>query len=360
MKEYLYININNWSTGDIDDLAVVYGLYDPDYGINKELFTVEKNITIGTNEKFFFLPGVTIPRIKLKDLYAQTKSKTVREISEATIIISGRKSADTFTDHTWQYWIKTEALKTLLTSLKDIPESNLDINRYNNLMDVLDVYTEDIVLGGYDLRRLCIAAYNNFIIADEDFCHSSESFYRIKSDYVELYKASKTLTIYDEVSLISIINGDDSNTIDEAMYESLKDMFESTDKDNQVLAMEIMANSNYHESLMYLCFLFKEFSHKISDHKSRNHVNFKSLTNYMGFSSPTYCAMDIDKVINTLIREDALTKENAIRILAQFKDEISECGETKHLKVSKITFGEVAMNYLLEKEKAKHESEHIK
>lgn len=360
MKDYLHIRINDWSSGDIDGFDVVYGLYDPEYTTSRRIFNVEMDITVGQNEKFFFLPGVTIPRIKLKDLYAQTKSKTVRDVTEATKIIVGRKSNDPFTDHYWKYWIKTEALKTLLTNIKDNPRNyNLDISTYNDCMDILDTYTQDIILGNYDLSKLCDAAQGADVINYEDYCHSSKSFYQIKPDYTDLYKAVQTITVYDEVGLISLLNGDDSTQIDEAMYESLKDMFESTDNDNHVLAMEIMANSNYHESLMYLCFLFKEYSHIISNQKSRNHVNFNSLTNYMGFSSPTYCSMDIDKVINVLMRENALTKENAIRILAEFKDEISRSGDTNHLKVSKITFGEAAMNYLLEKEKAKHESEHI-
>lgn len=360
MKEYLNIRINNWNTGDIDGFDVVHGLYNPGYNSNTEIFKIVKNITIGQNEKLFFLPGVTIPRIKLKDLYAQTKSKTVREVTEATKIIAGRKSNDSFTDHYWKYWIKTEALKTLLESIKDNPDSDFEVNTYNNCMDILNVYTEDIVLGNFDLVRLCDVAHkDNGSIFFDDYCHNSQSFYQIKSDYTDLYKAIKTVDVYDEVGLISLLNGEDSTTIDEAMYDSLKDMFNSSDNDNQVLAMEIMANSNYHESLMYLCFLFKEYSHIISNHRSRNHVNFKSLCSFMGFSSPSYCGMDIDRVINTLIREDALTKVNAIRILAEFKEEISGCGETKHLKISKITFGEEVLNHLLEKEKAKHESEHI-
>jgi hypothetical protein len=65
-------------------------------------------------------------------------------------------------------------------------------------------------------------------------------------------------------------------------------MFKSSDKDNHVLAMEIMANSNYSQSIFYLLRLFKDFSDKMANQKSRNHVNFKSLVSYLSIGSATY------------------------------------------------------------------------
>jgi hypothetical protein len=48
------------------------------------------------------------------------------------------------------------------------------------------------------------------------------------------------------------------------------------------LAMEIMANSKYVESLIYLELLFYRYAGRISDRHTKNHVNFKSLLGYLG------------------------------------------------------------------------------
>ncbi len=59
-------------------------------------------------------------------------------------------------------------------------------------------------------------------------------------------------------------------------------MFKSSDKDNHIMAMEIMANSNYVESALYLLLLLEEYGHRIADCNTKNHVNFKSMVSYFG------------------------------------------------------------------------------
>lgn len=349
MKRYLHINFNNYSPLEIKDLSFVLGYMD-DYNQNdlSEFITVHKNISVGQNEKFYFLPGVTIPRIKLKDLYASTKSKTVRDISDATKIITGIKTINALSDRRWYHYAKTEIVKDL------IEQRSLDIgeSRYNEIIEILNNYTEDIVIGGNDLIHIL----NNYGYSKDDYSRYSTGFNIINEDYEDLFEHITKNAIYDETSLISIVNGEDSTVIDEAMYQTLTEMFTSSDKDNWTLAMEIMANCNYNESLLYLSFLFEKYSNRISDQKTRNHVNFKSLCSYMGFSSPTYCNMAIDNVIKILLDKDVFTVEAGRRILEEYKSDIEFRGSTKLLKVAKITFDESVMNYLKEKE-AKNESE---
>lgn len=351
MKRYLHINFNNYSPLEIKDLSFVLGYMDDHNEKDlSEFITVHKNISIGQNEKFYFLPGVTIPRIKLKDLYASTKSKTVRDISDATKIITGIKTINALSDRKWYHYAKTEIVKDLIEQRSaDIGES-----RYKEIMEILNNYTEDIVIGGSDLSNILKYYHYNA----KDYSRYSVGFTYINKDYEDLYEHIAKNDIYDEASLISIVNGEDSTTIDEAMYQTLTEMFTSSDKDNWTLAMEIMANCNYNESLLYLSFLFEKYSNRISDQKTRNHVNFKSLCSYMGFSSPTYCSMRIDDVIKILLDKDVFTKEAGRRILEEYKSDIEYSGSTKLLKVVKITFDESVMEYLKQKE-AKNEPEHI-
>ena len=76
--------------------------------------------------------------------------------------------------------------------------------------------------------------------------------------------------------------------ITQTEFNQLSEMFKSSDRDNHVLAMEIMANSNYSQSIFYLLRLFKDFHDQMSIQKSRNHVNFKSLVSYLSIGSATY------------------------------------------------------------------------
>ncbi len=344
MKNYLYLDINDWSSNNLGKLSVCSVLDDA------STLKMSNDLKVGQNEKFYFLPGVTIPRIKLKDLYANTKSKTVRDITEATIVIAGDKTSDKLYDIQWYYWIKTEPLKELLGKFLSI--GDIESYKYNDFMLVLETYTEPIILGSYNLTRLCS---ENGLIAGEDYCFSSDRFYVVTEEYQELFSNMQDIIVYNEDSLVELVNGKESTTINKDMYETLSEMLTSSDNDNHVLAMEIMANSNYKESLLYLCMLFEEFSHVISNIKSRNHVNFKSLTNYMGFSSPTYCSMHKDRIVALLMDRDVFTKDMGIELLTKYKDEVEGSGNSQFFKIAKITFEDSVMSYLVNKEKEKYE-----
>jgi hypothetical protein len=338
MKNYFYVRVNDWSTNDIEGLEIKSIIEDSEKAI-----IPTTDFVLNQNERFYFLPGVSIPRIKLKELYASTKSKTVREFDEATKIIVGGKTKDKLFEWNWLYWIKTEAFKEVLLFIHT--NNQMDTLKYNNITEALEAYPEDMLLCDYDLIRIC----NHLGINRELFCHSSQRFDTVNSDYSDVLLPANLAKLYDESSLIELANGDESNTIDKSMYETLSEMFESDDTDNRVLAMEIMANSNYKESLLYLCFLFEQYSYQISNIKSRNHVNFKSLSNYMGFASPTYCSMDKDRIVKLLMERDVFTKEMGMELLNKYKGEVEGSGGTKFFKVAKITFEEEVINYLKEK-----------
>ena len=80
--------------------------------------------------------------------------------------------------------------------------------------------------------------------------------------------------------MLEVVNGDEAVLIDLDTYQNLRNMFKSSDSDNHVMAMEIMANSNYLESLLYLEMLFFHHHQQIDYSRTKNHVNFKSLKNY--------------------------------------------------------------------------------
>ena len=106
-------------------------------------------------------------------------------------------------------------------------------------------------------------------------------------------------------------------------------MFNSSDRDNHVMAMEIMANCNYEDSMLYLNMLFFHHDYHINGVRSRNHVNFKSLKNYMGIGSSYN--LHIDTVIGSLIRFNCLTKSALDFIVEDQKDYFRSNGHSKYI-----------------------------
>ena len=71
---------------------------------NEDMFTAYLNeYTPTKGDKLYFLPGVNVPRIKLKDLALQHGIRTVRNIDEATHIFAARNTKDKITNVEWKY-----------------------------------------------------------------------------------------------------------------------------------------------------------------------------------------------------------------------------------------------------------------
>ena len=144
--------------------------------------------------------------------------------------------------------------------------------------------------------------------------YESRYFYGIEPEYLDTYNAIQGKPIYCESELLTNINGDDSTVIDYEVYQQLKTMFESSDDDNHVLAMEIMANSHYENSILYLLMLISEFHYTISNTHTKNHVNFKSMLAYFNWVPRNISSQDADDIIK-IIDEKGLLTLDMIKIL---------------------------------------------
>jgi hypothetical protein len=133
--------------------------------------------------------------------------------------------------------------------------------------------------------------------------------------------------LYHQDALINLINKD-SAKIDEAMYQSLRTMFGGSQADQQI-AMEAMANSDPDASMVYLLLLCKEFHSALYNHPAKHHVNFKSLTQYLGFKRYEY-SLTLDDIVDTLKEKGLLTSANMSLIMDQAKELVRASGETEH------------------------------
>jgi hypothetical protein len=315
------------------------------FGYNNTLSNFETVYTPSLNDKLYFLKGVTIPRVKMKNLAVDYKIKTVRDINEATHIFGSSNSFDKITDSIYEYKIDTEEFKAFMLLAKDY----MDVFKYERIETALEFYTLPEILTDHNTLHNVISNSSlpfDYTYDFEKYYRYSERFVVISDDQKNNYEFIINKTLYDESALLLHLNGDAAIEIDNQMFESLNEMFASTDRDNWTLAMEIMANCHYDKSLLYLELLFCDHSYKINDTKTKSHVNFKSLLSFLG-KSYGYNT-DVDDIMSSLKKHNKFTKENLDIILKLHGDVIQNGGDSEYFKVKVITVNSDVLDIMQE------------
>jgi hypothetical protein len=338
MKTYLHIYEADAMSNEL--IIKVEPLYCADNSTDI-ITATDKDYTPSKGDKLYFLPGVNIPRVKLKDLSLQHGIKTTRNINDATHIFAGKNTKDKITSGAWYYSINTSALRAILLD----PELVMDDYYKENLTQALEFYTEDVVILDYSAAGQLRNSELAFVKRYTYISRHSSVYYSVDSDHTDLFPDILTLDIYDESKLIKHINGDDAATIDATMFQQISDMFKSSDSDNHVLAMEIMANCNYIDSLLYIEMLFKDHAGKMYNCHTKNHVNFKSLLSYLG-KSKTNMDTSVDNIMQSLINKDVLDTDKIDVLMEHYSDELGRRGNSTFFKVKTITVNEETLQLL--------------
>ena len=351
---YLYLDfhysLENNRLIEVDIEIETTNYFDPSidtFNINQNGYTPMKG------DKLYFLPGVNIPRIKLKDLATKFGIRTVRDVSEANVIFGSSKTKDKMTGYTWKYKIPTTIVQLFFETYKN----DLDTYQYSKLENALEFYTEEYILTDWSTARTFtdndLPQWNSysqqpqFLSFNESRNTSSEHVHEVNKDYIHLYDLIKGKEIIDESCLLDQLNGDDAVIIDADMFTQLSTMFNSSDDDNHILAMEIMANSKYKESLLYIEMIFKNHAYTIGQSNTKNHVNFKSLLSYLGKNN-RYIDTSLDDIMDSLISKKVLTKDKVDILLENYGEEIKNRGDSTYFKVQTITVNEDTLSLLNE------------
>lgn len=292
-------------------------------------------------DKIYFMPGCNVPRIKMKDLGLKYGIKTVRDYEEANVIIGGDSTASKILDRRWFYFIPTSVFKAFVEIHKDA----LDVKEIDDINTALEFYDDEYLICDWkDLRFFTDDEYTHYeeltkLNDFKDIKSSSISVAAVESDYKKLYNYILTTPITHESAILEHMNSEDAVLIDEQMFEQLSEMLRSSDNDNTILAMEIMANCNYKESLLYLEMLFHDHYYNISQSSTKNHVNFKSLLSYLN-KDKSYLATDLDDMIKSLAKHNVLTKDKLDILLKKYNHEIIQRGSTDHFLVKSVTISD--------------------
>ena len=351
---YLYLDfdysVENNRLTEVDVKIETTNYFDPSidtFNINQNGYTPMKG------DKLYFLPGVNIPRIKLKDLATKFGIRTVRDVSEANVIFGSSKTKDKMTGYTWKYKIPTTLVQLFFETYKN----DMDDYQFSKIDNALEFYTEEYILTDWSTARNftdndlpqwnSYSAQPQYVDYHSKSRSSSEHVHEVNKDYIHLYDLIKGKEIIDESCLLDQLNGDDAVIIDADMFTQLTTMFNSSDDDNHILAMEILANSKYKESLLYIEMLFKNHSYSIGNCHTKNHVNFKSLLSYLGKAN-RYIDTNLDNIMESLISKKVLTKDKVDILLENYGHEINSRGDSIYFKVQTITVNEDTLSLLNE------------
>jgi hypothetical protein len=135
---------------------------------------------------------------------------------------------------------------------------------------------------------------------------------KINNQLFEIPKDSDLLNYAGEVYLqhemLKHINGDDF-VIDFDKYKEFVTMARAGEE-NLILCMELMANANFEKSFIYLLFLLSEFYSEISYLKEKDHVNFKSLVNFVYLHEPSKLYLSLQDGVEILKKHKKYTPAN--------------------------------------------------
>ena len=340
MKNYLCFSIEGYESEVRIKVDPIFG--SPNSKGDLQISSTDYIPTKG--DKLYFLPGVNIPRVKLKDLTIEYGIKSVRNIDDATHIFAGNATVHKMSNNTWLYKMRTDVFKELYETVKD----KMDDHYIQNVDTALEFYTENHVFMDYasssEIRNDDIFDEARKIEGVLKCLQNSKTFYAVNNDHKHYFPKVLTTEILNDATLLKYINGPDAVVIDTVMFNQLSDMFKSSDTDNHVLSMEIMSNSNYIDSLLYLEILFKEYSDRMYNCHTKKHVNFKSLLGYLGKDNGM--GTDIDDIMKSLIDKGVLDTDKIDIIMQKYSEEIEEKGGTDFFKVKTVTVNEATLALL--------------
>lgn len=332
MEQVLFITSNLGYWGKIEEYSSIQlfiesyvGTLDSD---RSKLLDISKgNYEPTEGDKIYFMPEVNIPRVKFKNLAFEKKVRAVRDVENANIIFANKNTIYKITTTKSNYVVTTDQFKELMT--QSWFTDKLDTKYKNAIRDALEFYTFDKIF----VDRVIA----NLFTKDKDFTDSMDYETLLIPDdgYADILEHCKGKMIFDEGGVVDLLNGEAASVIDADMFNQLSIMFNSSDTDNHILAMEIMANCKYNASLPHMLLLFKEFSQKMYSCHTRNHVNFKSLTGWIG--NDILNRNDLDVLCRVLEEKGQYEPEKLDILLNHSHQDILHRGESNYFTIKVIS-----------------------
>jgi hypothetical protein len=267
-----------------------------------ELFSTAGEFDIKKGQKIYFFPGCTAPRFKVRQLCQKEDMAIVRTPEKATVSIVGdQTTSDLIKSQHFNYIFNKADVVHAIKSLGVHSTSFLGfVEHLNNKEGIAD----EVIVSSYshkqDIQGAGITCWS------EAFWTANETDL-INFDMV----LDLNVPFVTQESLLKFVT--QGTLMTREMHDEIDNMFASSDKNNHILAMEIMANCDYEKSALYLLQLLSNNNHKISATKEKNHVNFQSLCKFFNTEPGTHLSLDgmlqrlaEKKLINSSIKKELL------------------------------------------------------
>lgn len=278
-------------------------------------------------DKLYFFPGCSVPRFKVRDKF----NTTIKPEYATAAFISplGLKSSDTMFDVMKDaQMIDGELVGEWLEYIYG--SSHSFVIKYKSLLLNCE---NDIVLYPEALRKLYYscptdATRHSSIWDWRCNAHGERSMgivTSLTSQPMQFYSPvvnsalhQMDCPIYSQDAIIKLLN-EDNLIIDEKKYQEFRNMANSSDAENIILVMELMANANYKKSFIYLMLLLNEFKDAIVKRKKEiGHVNFKALLSYLDLDEKHIKTINIEDLTTAMKKHKQFTRSNVQRVTQHF------------------------------------------
>ena len=277
-------------------------------------------------DKVYIMPGITIPRYKIRETGKEIGFDIVRSIDKATKVIYCKKQV-------MEEMVKKQSIMTI--KLKFVKELFVHLNMDTT---IIDSSTEDKIILDYDTYYSLKYLYNNIFGSDDVDTDHQYLFTYTDPIYEKLINdlLAGTKVIISDKDVLKQCNG--SKPLDSESYKRLLSMFGS--HQNQEIAMELLCNCDYDQSMIYILKLLSQCN--LRNMPGTNHVNYKSFRQYMithwGID-PSYYSGSIVDIIAKLADNGKLKREYLIEFKDEILDHVQKYGNN-HI----FTVGSVQMN----------------
>lgn len=326
-----------------------------------KIFTLEKDVQFKKGDNIYFVPNLAFPRYKVREKGEEIGFKIKRSIDDSNYVIVDTKAINNNLQKMSNRSHTGLATLTKFNFDQIAEDLNIPID-YSNLESEIDNNTLLYFPNGYAKSMDFIFTILNHDSYYEYKVNSYETgidLRDIDSNNKELANAmynilthayNKTKKFISSNDLLDLINP--KVIITDTMYTRLKQMFESSNKDNLMLAMETMANVDIKKSLFNIIKLCNDYGHMMRWSDGYNHVNFKafrtSLNDMVGLGRDTIFStrLHFTDTIEILGKNQVLTKVHLDSFKAEMERHLIDYRLGKFFKVEKISATELLVGYL--------------
>ena len=264
---------------------------------------------INKGETFYRTSKLSLPREKMNVVNEKYETRTIRDIKKASWIITSSNYLSSLTNTMWD---ALHSSSSFIASLKAYTGKNgMSLDIENQLIEKLEAEECVLVLRNhyYHHGKNNLSNFYTRLDSEVEKSRGYQTYCPIANKKEWDFMLNNKNIIVTDV-FINKLATEDSLIIDTKSYDGIVAMLKGNDKENYILAMEIMANCNVEESKGFLALLFFRFEEKFKEVNAWNHVNFKSIRTRFEQYALQYSRSHVspyNQFIEQLIKEGGLT-----------------------------------------------------